>query len=104
MLFRRTVLASFAALALLPLAASAAELPDLGGKNVVVVTENAYLPLQFVDPKSGKAVGWEYDAVNEMAKRLNFTVEYQNTSLGRDDPGGGRQAVRHGHDRHHHQG
>ena len=40
MLFRRTVLASFAALALAPLAASAAELPDLGGKSVVVVTEN----------------------------------------------------------------
>jgi polar amino acid transport system substrate-binding protein len=72
MLFRRTVLASFAALALLPLAASAAELPDLGGKSVVVVTENAYPPLQFVDPKSGKAIGWEYDAMNEIAKRLNF--------------------------------
>ncbi len=80
MLFRRTVLASFAALALLPLAASAAELPDLGGKSVVVVTENAYPPLQFVDPKSGKAIGWEYDAMNEIAKRLNFKVEYQNTS------------------------
>ncbi|MBX5135020.1 transporter substrate-binding domain-containing protein [Rhizobium lentis] len=80
MLFRRTVLAGFAALALLPLAASAAELPDLGGKTVVVVTENAYPPLQFVDPKSGKAIGWEYDAMNEIAKRLNFKVEYQNTS------------------------
>ncbi|AUW44856.1 transporter substrate-binding domain-containing protein [Rhizobium leguminosarum] len=80
MLFRRTVLASFAALALAPLAASAAELPDLGGKSVVVVTENAYPPLQFVDPKSGKAIGWEYDAMNEFAKRLNFKVEYQNTS------------------------
>ncbi|MDR9806656.1 transporter substrate-binding domain-containing protein [Rhizobium hidalgonense] len=80
MLFRRTVLAGFAALALLPLAASAAELPDLGGKSVVVVTENAYPPLQFIDPKSGKAIGWEYDAMNEIAKRLNFKVEYQNTS------------------------
>ncbi|PDT30525.1 basic amino acid ABC transporter substrate-binding protein [Rhizobium sp. L9] len=80
MLFRRTVLAGFAALALLPLAASAAELPDLGGKSVIVVTENAYPPLQFVDPKSGKAIGWEYDAMNEIAKRLNFKVEYQNTS------------------------
>ncbi|NKM57148.1 transporter substrate-binding domain-containing protein [Rhizobium anhuiense] len=80
MLFRRAVLASFAALALAPLAASAAELPDLGGKSVVVVTENAYPPLQFVDPKSGKAIGWEYDAMNEIAKRLNFKVEYQNTS------------------------
>ncbi|MGO7428194.1 transporter substrate-binding domain-containing protein, partial [Rhizobium ruizarguesonis] len=45
-----------------------------------VVTENAYPPLQFVDPKSGKAIGWEYDAMNEIAKRLNFKVEYQNTS------------------------
>ena len=80
MLFRRTVLASFAALALAPFAASAAGLPDLGGKSVVVVTENAYPPLQFVDPKSGKPIGWEYDAMNEIAKRLNFKVEYQNTS------------------------
>ena len=31
-------------------AAVAAELPDLGGKSVVVVTENAYPPLQFIDP------------------------------------------------------
>ncbi|MGG7580129.1 basic amino acid ABC transporter substrate-binding protein [Rhizobium sp. Nf11,1] len=80
MLFRRTVLASFAALMLAPIVASAAELPDLGGKSVIVVTENAYPPLQFVDPKSGKAIGWEYDAMNEIAKRLNFKVEYQNTS------------------------
>lgn len=55
-------------------------LPDLGGKTVVVVTENAYPPLQFVDPKTGQQIGWEYDAMNEMAKRLNFKVEYQNTS------------------------
>jgi len=60
--------------------AQAADLPDLGGKTVVVVTEKAYPPLQFVDPKTGKAVGWEYDAVAEMAKRLNMKVDYQNTS------------------------
>ncbi|MEZ5789975.1 MAG: transporter substrate-binding domain-containing protein [Nitratireductor sp.] len=61
-------------------AAQAADLPDLGGKSVVVVTENAYPPLQFIDPKSGDQIGWEYDAMNEIAKRLNFKVEYQNTS------------------------
>ncbi len=33
-----------------------------------------------MDPKSGQAIGWEYDAMNEIAKRLNFKVEYQNTS------------------------
>ena len=60
--------------------AHAADLPDLDGKKVVVVTENAYPPLQFVDPKTGNAIGWEYDAVAEISKRLNLQVEYQNTS------------------------
>jgi polar amino acid transport system substrate-binding protein len=71
--------ALFAALAL-PLAARADALPDLGGKKVVIVTENAYFPLQFVDPASGKPIGWEYDAIDALSKKLNFTVEYQNTS------------------------
>lgn len=78
--FRRALLAGLAALVVAPLSTFAADLPDLGGKTVVVVTENAYPPLQFVDPKSGQAIGWEYDAMNEIAKRLNFKVEYQNTS------------------------
>src|SRR5919112_1721840 len=73
---RSSHFASFASFA----ASAADALPDLGGKKVVVVTENAYPPLQFVDPKSGKQVGWEYDAMNEIAKRLNFKVEYRNTS------------------------
>ncbi|BCH52618.1 transporter substrate-binding domain-containing protein [Agrobacterium vitis] len=80
MSLRRTVLAGLSALLLAPFAAFAADMPDLGGKTVIVVTENAYPPIQFVDPKSGKAIGWEYDAMNEIAKRLNFKVEYQNTS------------------------
>ena len=77
---RRSFLAGLTALILAPLTAFAADLPDLGGRTVVVVTENAYPPLQFVDPKTGEAKGWEYDAMNEIAKRLNFKVEYQNTS------------------------
>ncbi len=81
MISRRAVLALAALAAAAPLAAQAADpLPDLKGRKVVVVTENAYPPLQFVDPKSGKQIGWEYDAMNEIAKRLNFKVEYQNTS------------------------
>ena len=35
----------------------AQDLPDLGGKEIVIVTENAYPPLQFLD-KDGKAIGW----------------------------------------------
>lgn len=55
-------------------------LPDLDGREVVVVTENAYPPLQFVDPASGEAVGWEYDAMEEIAKRINIDVVYENIS------------------------
>lgn len=73
-------IAAAAASVFLSVSAFAADLPNLEGKKVVVVTENAYPPLQFVDPKSGKQIGWEYDAMGEIAKRLNFAVEYQNTS------------------------
>ncbi len=59
--------------------ALAQQLPDLGGREVVVVTENAYPPLQFLDGQ-GKAVGWEYDAMAEIAKRLNITLRYENIS------------------------
>ncbi|MCV6597782.1 MAG: transporter substrate-binding domain-containing protein [Mangrovicoccus sp.] len=58
----------------------AGDLPDLKGRDVVIVTENAYPPLQFMDPKTGQAVGWEYDAMAEIAKRLNFTPVYENIS------------------------
>lgn len=72
--------AALAGLALsLPTIALADALPDLAGKEITIVTENAYPPLQFVD-KSGAAIGWEYDAIAEMAKRMNFKVKYENTS------------------------
>jgi polar amino acid transport system substrate-binding protein len=57
----------------------AQEVPDLAGREVVIVTENAYPPLQFLD-KEGKAIGWEYDAMAEIAKRLNITVKYETIS------------------------
>ncbi|MDZ4096345.1 MAG: transporter substrate-binding domain-containing protein [Paracoccaceae bacterium] len=59
--------------------AAAQSLPDLAGREVVVVTENAYPPLQYLDA-TGVAVGWEYDAMAEIAKRLNLTVKYENIS------------------------
>lgn len=75
-----SMLAGAIAALFLPAAALAQALPDLGGRTVVVVTENAYFPLQFMDPKTGQAVGWEYDAVAALSEKLNFKVEYQNTS------------------------
>jgi polar amino acid transport system substrate-binding protein len=55
-------------------------LPDMGGAEVVAVTGNDYIPLNFIDPASGEAVGWEYDAVNEICRRLNCVVDWQVTS------------------------
>ena len=78
-MMKRIVL-GLAALTLSFAPAFAAGLPDLGGKEIVVVTENAYPPLQFVEAASGKAIGWEYDAMAELAKRMNFTVKYENIS------------------------
>lgn len=75
------LLASMAAGAVLfaSVAQAGGHLPDLGGREVVVVTENAYPPLQFIDG-DGNAVGWEYDAMAEIAERLNITVVYENIS------------------------
>ncbi|WP_022703969.1 transporter substrate-binding domain-containing protein [Pseudorhodobacter ferrugineus] len=70
--------AALGLVALLSAPAFAADLPDMAGKDITVVTENAYPPLQFV--KDGVAVGWEYDAVAEIAKRLNLKVTYENIS------------------------
>jgi ABC-type amino acid transport substrate-binding protein len=55
-------------------------LPDLGGRVVVAVTGNDYIPLNYVDPLTGESVGWEYDAVNEICRRLNCQVDWQVTS------------------------
>ena len=68
-----------ATLALAPGLAAAQALPDLAGREIVVASENTYPPLQFLD-SAGTPVGWEYDAVAEIAKRLNATVRYENLS------------------------
>lgn len=81
MAFKKLIVLSLAFVALTWANAwSASPLPDLKGRTVVAVTENAYTPLNFVDPKTGKGIGWEYDAFNEIAKRLNFKVDWRLSS------------------------
>jgi len=55
-------------------------LPDLNGRTIRAVTENAYTPLNFADPKTGEGIGWEYDAMNEIGKRLNAKIEWNLSS------------------------
>ena len=74
MTIRTLVLA--AALAGIALPAVAQDLPDLGGRTIKAVTENAYFPLNFEDPATGQGIGLEYDVFNEIGKRLNAKVEW----------------------------
>ncbi|MEM6826094.1 MAG: transporter substrate-binding domain-containing protein [Pseudomonadota bacterium] len=79
-MLRSILTATLATLGLAAAVQADGHLPDLEGREVVVVTENAYPPLQFVDPNTGEAVGWEYDAMAMIADRLNITVVYENIS------------------------
>ena len=74
--------AAIAALALLASPAAHAQdaLPDLAGRTIVAVTENAYVPLNFADPATGEGIGFEYDLFNEIATRLNAEVDWQLSS------------------------
>jgi polar amino acid transport system substrate-binding protein len=56
-------------------------LPDLKGRKVVIVTSNDYTPFAFKDAKSGKAIGYEYELLGELSRRLNFVVEHQEASF-----------------------
>ncbi len=76
----RTALVALVCVGIFHPEAVMAQVPDLEGRAVVVVTENAYPPLQFVEPGSGEAIGWEYDAMAEIEKRLNINIVYENIS------------------------
>lgn len=65
---------------LVPCAAGAQALPNLGGRKVVAVTENAFPPLNMLDARTGKGVGWEYDCFNEIARRLHLVVDWRISS------------------------
>jgi polar amino acid transport system substrate-binding protein len=55
------------------------QLPDLGGRTIDIAIENAYVPFNSIDPVTNEAVGWDYDAINEICARLNCVPEYIET-------------------------
>lgn len=75
-----TAFLASASLVLAAAPAMAQALPDLDGRVIHAVTENAYYPLNFADPGNGEGIGLEYDVINEVAKRLNATVEWDLTA------------------------
>ena len=73
-------MAATAAIAFSTPAPAESHLPDLGGRTVVVATEDAYPPLQFKDPATGASIGWEYDAMAGIAERIGIVPEYESIS------------------------
>ncbi len=57
-----------------------AGLPDLGGRTITVAVENAYPPFNYIDETSGEPVGWDYDAVREICKRINCVPEFKQAA------------------------
>jgi polar amino acid transport system substrate-binding protein len=60
--------------------AGTAGLPNLKGKTITVAVENAYPPFNSIDQATGKGVGWDYDAVTEICKRLNCVPEFKQAA------------------------
>ena len=56
---------------------AAGALPDLGGRRVIVALENGYVPFSYIRTDTREAVGWDYDALHELGRRLNFTPDFR---------------------------
>ena len=57
-----------------------AAFPDLGGIEVTVAVENAYLPFNYIDPDTGEPAGWDYDVWNELCALLNCVPVFVEAS------------------------
>ena len=53
-----------------------AELPDLGGREITIAVENAYLPFNYISLATGEPAGWDYEAIDAMCELLNCTPVY----------------------------
>ncbi|MEJ2747041.1 MAG: transporter substrate-binding domain-containing protein [Anaerolineae bacterium] len=53
-----------------------AAMPDLGGQEVTIAVENAYLPFNYIDPTTGEPAGWDYEVWDEICTLLNCTPSY----------------------------
>jgi polar amino acid transport system substrate-binding protein len=56
------------------------EIPDLGGKTITIAVENAYPPFNSIDQSTNEGVGWDYDTVREICKRLNCVPDFSQAA------------------------
>jgi polar amino acid transport system substrate-binding protein len=57
-----------------------AKQPQLGGKTITVAVENAYPPFNSIDEATNQGVGWDYDAVTEICKRVGCVPEFKQAA------------------------
>jgi len=50
---------------------TSSSLPDLGGREITVAVENAYLPFNYIDPATGEPAGWDYETIGAICELLN---------------------------------
>lgn len=53
---------------------------DLAGREVSVAVENLYPPFNYINPKTGKGEGWDYDAWTAICAELNCKPVFKETS------------------------
>ena len=51
-------------------------MPDLGGREVTIAMENAYLPFNYIDPETGEGAGWDYEVWDEICNLINCVPVY----------------------------
>jgi polar amino acid transport system substrate-binding protein len=56
------------------------EAPVLGGREVTIAVENAYLPFNYIDPDTGEPAGWDYDVWRAICEQLNCTPVFVEAS------------------------
>jgi phosphate/phosphite/phosphonate ABC transporter binding protein len=57
-------------------AAPVSGLPDLGGREISIAVENAYLPFNYIDPDTGEGAGWDYEVWDQICVLLNCVPSY----------------------------
>jgi len=53
---------------------------DLGGREITIAVENAYLPFNYIDPSSGNPAGWDYDVWGAICEEINCTPVFVETA------------------------
>jgi polar amino acid transport system substrate-binding protein len=57
-------------------AASESGLPDLGGREITIALENAYLPFNYIELSTGEPAGWDYEAIGAICELLNCQASF----------------------------